>query len=495
MLLKNIMATLFTKRTLVLIALFLLAFYLRFSFINKGPFHYDTLDLALASQKTLEKFMLHYERHGTGFPLTVLLGALSIFILKAFGATDPVFCVNFMSVAAGALGVLILFFLVERLFDFHKAMFSAILLACFAPHIAISTFGKSLTPSICCSLASAYYMVRFLEEKKNLYFIFSAVFLGFCMAVRLSDVLVILPICYLYMSAARLNYARVRLLVVYVFFVLLIGGFFYIPLLLEKGTRSFVELLVTSEQAKFLGFFSYVFPYALRWMFEIFRFSGLLLALAGFLFMVPKGYRRQRVFLYIWFLVLFLFYGNISSSGPRYLVIAWIPLLIAQGVFLGSFRTRTFILAMCTVFILSLGSLIPYTPVLDFRHRRALQIEFAQWVSQKTRPDSVIIARDEDIFLKYYGKRMTLEPPLTCDKKIMLKFFKNEIDPLFKENKKVYVISTSFLAYDRCHLLRQILFEQYRMVLIGEKNNEDWHHALLNQEMIKERLYQLTKRP
>ena len=55
---------------------------------------------------------------------------------------------NFMSIVMGACGVLALFLLVEQFFDFNKAVSPALLLACFIPHIAISSFGKSLTLSI-----------------------------------------------------------------------------------------------------------------------------------------------------------------------------------------------------------------------------------------------------------------------------------------------------------------------------------------------------------
>ncbi len=497
------------KRTLILTVLFFFAFFIRFIFISKGPFHYDTLDLALTAQKTLKTFTLHYE-HGAGYPLTVILGAFSIFIFKFFGVTDPVFCVNFMSVLAGAVGVLLLFFLVEKLFDdstelttnpelsrgvgFHKAVISAILLACFAPHVVISTFGKSLTLSICFSLSSAYYMCCYVQENKKVYLLLSALFLGFCAASRLSDVLVFLPISYLYFSTGKFHYERVRSFVAFCFIVSVTTAIYYLPMLFETGFFPFADVLTSSQQAEFLGVFSYVSKAALHWLRKTFLFNGILLIAFGFVFMVIKRQIRQFLFLVIWFLVLQLFYGNVSSSGPRYLVIAWIPLVIAQGSFLGSFKGKGFYLALFVVLAIALFAFLRFEPVLEFRHRRALQVEFAEWVSHKTSADSVIIGLDESIFLEYYAKRQVLHRPITCDRNTVEEFFDEVLDKLLEKGRKVYIVSSAMIAYDSCGVFRKRLFERYDKVFIGQKRNEDWHHALLNQVLFTEQLYQIKKK-
>jgi predicted membrane-bound mannosyltransferase len=485
------MKSLLTKRTLALGLLFFFAFSLRFSFISKGPFHYDALDLALASQKTLETGRLVYESHGTGFPLTVLAGAFTLKFLKFFGSTDPVFSVNFMSVVTGALGVIILFFLVERLFGFRRAIFSAALFSCFGPYVAISTFGKSLTLSICFALASIYYMLRFLEENKHHHFLYSAVFLGFCMAARLSDVLIALPILYIYFSFKPLTYIRIKFFVVYAIIVLFVGGFWYVPLLLDRGLNPFITILSTGSQAQYLGVFSELLGLASYWLTIIFQPSGLILIVAGFLSLIVKAKRKEFFFLLIWFLSLHLFYGNVSSMGLRYLVIAWIPLIIAQGVFLGSLKGKRVVAAGIVVFLIIAVQFIEFAPALEFRHRHALQKSFAEWVAKKTPPDAVIIAMDESLFLRYYGKRNTLAHPITTSRNFMDNYFDNNVDRLLQEGRDVYVISTAFLTYDPKELFREELFNRYDVILVGEHRNEDWHHALLHLEIFNEQLYQL----
>ncbi len=481
------------KRICVLAVLFVFAFSVRLLYINKGPFHYDTLDLAQCAQKTLTTGILHYE-HGTGFPLTVLVAGFFIFLLKIFGATDPVFCVNVMSVFFGALGVLLLFFVVEKLLDFRRAMFASILLACFAPHVAISTFGKSLTLSICLALASALFMLRYTSLRRMSDLFFAAFFLGFCVAARLSDALVVLPLAYLFFSAEGVTNRSLKTFAVFSGAAFLSAGLYYVPLLMDKGLSPFAGVLAKHEQSAFLGIFSPAAQASWQWLAQSLTAEGLILVCAGLSYMLLKRELRSFLFLVAWFLVFQLFYGSVSSTGVRYLVIAWLPLVVAQGSFLGNFFGRRFYLSCCLTAILCLTSFLMYAPVLEFRHRHALQSDFGRWVARKTEPDSVVLALDESIFIEHYAKRKTLKRPITCRREEVLDFFKDELDPLLDEGRGVYVISTAFAAYDECGIFKQGLFSRYRLTALGSRINEDWHHALLNRTLIIERLYKIEKR-
>lgn len=481
----------YSKRFILLLVLFISAFALRFLFINKGPFHYDTLDLAISAQETLDTHVLHYE-HGTGYPLTVICAALTIFILKFFGVVDPVFCVNFMSVLTGSLSVIFLFSLTEKLFDFDRAFCSAFLLVFFMPHLAISTFGKSLTLGICLSLCSAYYMLLYTETFKKRYLVYSALFLGFCAAARLSDVLVFLPIAFLYFSHSKMSYGKLKGFIVFVIISSVAALIYYAPMLLERGLNQFREVWQSSGGAQFVGIFSEVFKYNLFWMAEIFSVGGAMLFIAGFGYMLIRRLIRPFLFLVIWFLVMFIFYAGISSSGPRYLVIAWLPLIIAQGYFLGDFKEKRIVLSLALFVTVSIN-FITYAPTLAYRHQFSLQQEFAEWVNRKTPADALIIAMDESIFIKYYAHRKILSRPIFEDKKQIAAFFR-EIDDLLKDGKNVYIISTAYLSYDATNSFKKSLFNRYSMVFLGKRVNEDWHFSLLDQLFLKEKLYRIMKK-
>ncbi len=483
---------LFNKRIFLLTVIFVLAFSLRFMFISKGAFHIDTLDLAITAQKTLDHHTLYYE-HGTGYPLAVICGAFFIFFFKLFGIADPVFCVNFMSVLTGAFSILLLFFLVEKLFDFDRAVFSAILLSFFMPHMAISTFGKSLTLSICMSLASAYYMVVYTRTYIHRYLIYSAVFLGFCAAARLSDIFVFMPVIFLYFSSGKIDYAKVKGFIVFMMISSTAALLYYLPMLLDQGLSQFIDVWHSKGGAQFVGIFSLVFKHNLQLFWHIFSMNGVLIFMAGFIYMALKKQYRQLLFLLFWFLPLFIFYAGVSSSGPRYLVIAWIPLLAAQGYFLGSFKKNGRILARTVLFSIIFVNFFLCAPTLAFRHKYALQEEFALWVSSKTPPDAWIIAIDEGMFLKYYGKRRYFGRPI-FGKASQVDAFLKELDSFLLNGEKVYIITSGLGSYDGTGLFKKKLFQDYHLSFIGKKQNEDWHHALLNLDLFQEGLYKIEKK-
>lgn len=480
------------KRILILLILFLFSFFIRFSFISKGPFHYDTLDLMKASETTLDTLHLQYE-HGAGYPLTVICGAFFIYIFRLFGINDPVFCVNFMSVFCGSLSVLVLFLLVEKMFNFNKGMFSAIIFSVFAPHVAISTFGKSLTLGILFSLLSAYYMYCYVLESKTKDLIYSALFIGFCAAARLSDALMILPILFVFFSGSKIDLRRIKEFFIFIFIFSSVLIIYYLPMLMQKGVAQLTGTLNAIQQASFLGPFSVVFFKILPWTPEVFLFGGFILAIGGFVVMYLEKRFREFIFLLAWFLITYFFYGNISSCGIRYLVIAWIPLVIAMGYFLGKTRSMRFYFALFLVFIFAITSFLLFYPALEFRHNYALQVDFAKLVGSRTAPTDIIIAMDEDIFIKYYAKRRTISYPVWANEKQADNFL-NRVEKILERGQNVYCISSIFCSYDYNGKIEKKLFDRFEVIPVACGLNEDWHHALLNQSIFIEKLYKIKLR-
>ena len=82
---------------------------------------------------------------------------------------------------------------------------------------------------------------------------------------------------------------------------------------------------------------------------------------------------------------------------------------------------------------------------------------------------------------------------MTCDSGELKAFFREKIDPVLSSGRRVFLINSSF-AYDECRAFRRALAGHYRVRTIGYKANEDWHHALLNQVLFKEYLYELAQK-
>ena len=98
------------------------------------------------------------------------------------------------------------------------------------------------------------------------------------------------------------------------------------------------------------------------------------------------------------------------------------------------------------------------------------------------------MAMDENIFIDYYAKRKTLgipEVPITCNDKVIKKFFVDYLDRYLKNNVPLY-ITTAGLAYDDCGRMATLLNKYYRLEPLGCKINEDWHHSCLKLFLFKD---------
>ena len=146
--------------------LFLLSFLLRLSLISKGSFHVDCLNLAIQAEQTLETHSIHH-LFGSGYPLTVILGAIFILISRIFSVRDPVIAVNLMSVVFSSLCVLANYSLVKKLLGKTAALFSSILLSLFPPFLVLSVYGKSHTPSLFFLLAGISSLLSFQTTGKK----------------------------------------------------------------------------------------------------------------------------------------------------------------------------------------------------------------------------------------------------------------------------------------------------------------------------------------
>ena len=301
------------------------------------------------------------------------------------------------------------------------------------------------------------------------------------------------PIIFLFLSSEKISYNQFKLLTAYLFVAFLTLFIYYFGLFLDKGGSFFSLILTKESEAKFLGLFSCVSAHAFDWLLNVFNACGVILVLAGFGFMFLKKQFKEAAFLILWFIVFQLFYGNISSTGIRYLVIGWIPLIIAEGYFLGRTRGLNYYLALLILFLVCVFNIVGPMKTLIFRHRHALQVDFANWVKEKTPDDAAILAMDEAIFIRYYAKREILSRPITCKTKEMKDFFEQVVDKYLEEGRKVYFIGTT-LAYDRCDVFSKMVFEFYTVIEMGKHKNEDWHHALLGQSIFDESLYRLKKK-
>jgi len=481
---------------LVPLSLFFLSFFIRLGFISKGPFHCDCLELALNAQKTLSTLKIHY-LHIPGSPLTVVLAALNIGIFRLFSVNDPVWVVNFMAVYFSSLCVLVIFLATRELLNETTAVLAALFLMILPPFLSVSVYGKDTSPALFFALLSIYLLLKYLNTQKISSLILSGLSAGLCGAVRMADSLIVVPIFLLLLiktfpGKSKRNY-NLKSYGMFIASLLLPLLIFYVPFVKEVGIDKIIWSMNSLDNAKFLGFFSELLPKSADYIFASLTFWGVVFSLFGFYILFLKD-KKAALFLAVWFLVLFFYYGNISVLAPRYLVIAFVPLVITSSYFfseLSQVSKLVKVLTLALFFVTLLWLFKDIYPVVEFRHKNILQPDFAQWVASKTEQNAIIMAVDEGIFINYYGKRTTLYPPISCRDKIFKDFGKNYMDGYLNNGIPVYMISSG-LAYDFCGRLRNFLLQNYRLEFLGCHINEDWHHSCLRLDLLEECLFRIS---
>ncbi|MGE5307664.1 MAG: ArnT family glycosyltransferase [Deltaproteobacteria bacterium] len=449
-------------------ALFLLSFCVRFALIGKGAYHYDVAELILAVQRSIDGQGMQY-MHGAGYPLHVLIASLFIRVFQ-----PPVFAVNFMAVLAGSLSVPLLFEAVRKLIDSRTALFSALLFSVFPAFLSASVYGINNSVSVLFALASFVFMIDAVSSGKRSLFLVSGILFGCCVSVRLPDALFILPLSALVFLYKK-TYARADISFFLVPWIL-IPAACYAPLMAHGGVGSILDALTSQTQGKFGGIVSPVFGLSLGWLNDMLTVPGIALAGAGAWLLY-----RNRLFpvLLIWFLVFFLYYGNVLTVEPRMLIMAGIPALVLAGYSLARLYQPHRLTAVVLAVLTGTFMLAPLLPVLWFRHQHAQIQEYFTWLASETEPGSAVIATDNGIFLELYARgRVHLSHPDTCDRQRMLDFFSREVDPRLDAGIPVYLISSAF-QYDGCDMFRKTLEERYELVFKGSHQNEDWHHHCL----------------
>jgi hypothetical protein len=128
-------------------------------------------------------------------------------------------------------------------------------------------------------------------------------------------------------------------------------------------------------------------------------------------------------------------------------------------------------------------------PILEFRTQYCGNKEFAHYVQQNTEPNSVIIAMDEAIHLRYYANRTTWGHPRDGND-IKIKEFVSKIDSPLDNNTPVYIIETGF-TYDPGRKVQQAILNRYNLTLIGSHLNEDYHKKAMFDGKFEERLFKI----
>jgi len=494
-------------------ALLILSFVLRFTLMSKGPYHGDSLNLALQAEQTILTGKLQMAHMWMGFPLTVIISSIFIAVSKVFGINDPVLAVNFMSVVFGSLSVLLLYFLAKELLDRSTAIFSAILFSLSPICLGESVYGKSHTPSMFFLILGMYLLVKSFRTGLKNNILLAGVFLGCFGAARLHDlVLMAIPISYLYFfipgqnnipNAEEKTVPDGKTFIIFYLTIILTVAVFYLPYFIQTNNpikiRNIPYYFDYGVTQNFIGIFSYKIFKGFLFLKQNFTVYGLGMAAGGLILLAIK---RLKIlgFLLAWFLIPFLFYANLKMTvTSRYFLLVLPPVCIMQGYLLHKFTEKKFLLKAAAYGVLILLSCTMYNSIyrtLKFRHDHALLPEFAQWVGKNTEPHAKVIAADEGLFIQHYGSRSLIYRPASGVlgyAEDQLNQFAADIDAMLENNMPVYITTVSLYSYDRGAEFSSFFKDHYSGELIGKHYYEDYHQGAMKLSIILCSLYRVRK--
>ena len=499
------------KSLLILAGIFVLSLALRLALISKGPYNLDTLNLAIKAQETLQTGRLQH-LFGSGYPLTVLLGAFFIIAVNFWGVSDPVYAVNLMSVVLSAGSVALLYLIAEGLAGRRAAVFASVSFSLCPIFLALSVYGKSHAPGLFFLLLSVFALLRFVKNGRRLNLIISAVFFGAMGAARLQDMFLLLPaMCFFVVFglpfetglSLKFRISRIKLLAI---FCLIAGGTaaaFHLPYFLQNDNEYSTNLLrfwQAGFKDKYLGILTPRLLTAGKHLVDNFTWPGLIISCFG-LIRIGRKNISLGFFLFLWIAGPLMFYGNHRFViNPRFLLVLLPPLVISQGYLLGTWIKKypAARIVIIPAFVLMTGLACSRVyPALKFRHEQALLPDFVRWVAAGIEPDARIIVTDEGLFYKYYTTGQVLYRPADVIRSTSeeLDAFRQTVDALLDQQIPVYITTASLYAYDRDRHFSDFFMKHYEGELVGSHYYEDWHLGSAATQVFLFDLYRVRKGP
>src|SRR5262249_28042011 len=185
--------------------------------------------------------------------------------------------------------------------------------------------------------------------------------------------------------------------------------------------------------------------------------------------------------------------GNLSTYGPRYLVLCALGLSMLAGAALHAMLMRGSLLqgAAIVTYVAIIGSMVAASyPLLAPRHTYNGAKRFAQLISEVTEPESLIIVMDDHRFIEYYARRQTLQHPIgdADATAVWVQTVRSAI-----ERGPVY-LAESGLSYDPGLIVRRAIADNFTATLVGERISEDFHHAEGRRRLYEAHLWRLAPR-
>ncbi len=464
-------------------------------FINEGIFHYDSVILAQAVEKTYQTGVLQPAVAGRyGSVIIACIVYLPFYLL----GQNADLAIRLSSLLSHAFSIVALYFLVIEFFDDRRQAFIGALLLSFMPaYFSPNTYGKEHGMSMLFLILSFYYLHRGLRKGVAWQVSASGLLYAFAVSVRESILVLspLLPLLYflpeISLSPLKISLPRQRLeprmLLAWILPLALCMGFMF--LLYLGRIFSIMVFPVHTASVNFLGLLSPMF-FDVTLKYLAISVPGLFFffSAVGVLRLPMVGQTAQLIFFLGWACSVFYF-GNTTSCPVRYLDHFVAPLcVVAAAGFCWMYKYfRTAVTAMVALIVF--GMWLFMYPILEFRHHYNGTKRFAIFVGSVTEENAVVLTADDFPFIEYYGRRKTMFLPL--DGRTGMEEFLRRVNGYLDRGVPVYLTEADYryqYPYFQVLLDRGLRFEP-----AGEHLTENYHNPDLMLTFRDQKLYRVSR--
>lgn len=476
----------------IMSALFLFSLIIHIMFKATGLFHFDSVYDTIMVERSIADWSLHYS-YGWGAPgMIIILGFFYLIdhlITGVMSAERAYFFVTFLS---AALSSVVIYLLVRKLSNKFVAASSSLLFSVSAIWLTSTTYPKTHSLAILFSLLSGLFLLSASEKKSIRMMVLAGISAGIAMSIRPIDGgFIMIPLLMIYLhpkikdrqvvlDKGKMSMKNMAALVVPVFLVLFI---LFLPRLIEAGGIGDVFAFSGAEtRGGWMGLYSSQLPQSLAFMTKTATYLGWAAALLGILYLLKKREAYLLASISAWFLVFFLYIGNLAVVDARFLIPAIPPLCIMMAFGAMFVYEKHRVAGIIAVLLLAILMFSVGYPLIKARHEYSGQKEFAQFVEYSTQPDSLIMSGDNYVFINRYGHRQTIY--FGNQEKTM-----NTILAKLLNGTHVYAVESSFPFMSQYE--RDTLSKYFLVGYIGDAENEVYQFSALELRRYREKLFEI----
>jgi hypothetical protein len=474
-------------------AAFVLALAVRLPLMNAGLFHHDEVQLARAVEASWKEHrILPAVKGRQGAVLLNLVVYAPAHALAGAGAERTV---PLVGVASGALLVAAVLLLAWELTgDPLAGALGGVLTFGSAIFLTSSSTGKENAPQMAFVALALWLAAR--AARRNSWWGRAAASAVFGLALSIHEGgIVLAPLFALSAAALEWRYGGGWRATAFDLGALALAA--AVPVRLSIWDEVLRNARISGpNSANFLGPWSPLLPGALRDTAVGIGIPAVLLAAAGSALSLVR-WREMALGVLLPWIVVILYFGNVTSYTPRYLLYL-LPTIATLGGAGGAWLLRRWfarnlpVAAAALAIVACAPGVTRAYPLLAARSTHSGPKEMAGMVRELTSPGDVVLCQDDSPFLEYYAPGRTLLKQPIGDP-MAVAAFAHELKERARGGVRIYAGQYAF-SYDDAGHFASLLESYFLFVPVGATGNESFYRPELQDVRFRDVLYRLDPR-